>query len=36
MVSLRSFPVVGTLMIEPTESESKVELERFIEAMTAT
>ena len=28
-----SFPVVGTLMIEPTESESKVELDRFIEAM---
>jgi len=30
-----SFPVAGTLMIEPTESESKVELDRFIEAMTA-
>jgi len=29
-----SFPVAGTLMIEPTESESKVELDRFIEAMT--
>jgi glycine dehydrogenase len=28
-----SFPVPGTLMIEPTESESKVELDRFIEAM---
>ncbi|NQY89526.1 MAG: aminomethyl-transferring glycine dehydrogenase [Colwellia sp.] len=28
-----SFPVAGTLMIEPTESESKVELDRFIEAM---
>lgn len=28
-----SFPVVGTLMIEPTESESKAELDRFIEAM---
>lgn len=28
-----SFPVVGTLMIEPTESESKVELDRFIHAM---
>ncbi|MFM8153992.1 MAG: glycine dehydrogenase (aminomethyl-transferring), partial [Polynucleobacter victoriensis] len=29
-----SFPVPGTLMIEPTESESKFELDRFIEAMT--
>ncbi len=29
------FPVPGTLMIEPTESESKVELDRFIEAMLA-
>jgi glycine dehydrogenase len=28
-----SFPVAGTLMVEPTESESKVELDRFIEAM---
>jgi glycine dehydrogenase len=28
-----SFPVPGTLMIEPTESEAKVELDRFIEAM---
>ncbi|KAA0076587.1 aminomethyl-transferring glycine dehydrogenase [Tardiphaga sp. P9-11] len=28
-----SFPVVGTLMIEPTESESKLELDRFCEAM---
>ncbi len=28
-----SFPVVGTLMIEPTESESKVELDRFCDAM---
>jgi glycine dehydrogenase len=28
-----SFPVHGTLMIEPTESESKQELDRFIEAM---
>jgi len=28
-----SFPVVGTLMIEPTESESKAELDRFCEAM---
>ncbi|WOH39253.1 aminomethyl-transferring glycine dehydrogenase [Thalassotalea fonticola] len=29
-----SFPVAGTLMIEPTESEAKVELDRFVEAMT--
>jgi glycine dehydrogenase len=28
-----SFPVAGTLMIEPTESESLAEIERFIEAM---
>jgi glycine dehydrogenase len=28
-----SWPVVGTLMIEPTESESKRELDQFIEAM---
>ena len=28
-----SFPVHGTLMIEPTESESKAELDRFVEAM---
>lgn len=28
-----SFPVAGTLMIEPTESESKAELDRFIDAM---
>ena len=28
-----SFPVVGTLMIEPTESESKDELDRFCDAM---
>ncbi|HEY5717724.1 MAG TPA: glycine dehydrogenase (aminomethyl-transferring), partial [Motiliproteus sp.] len=28
-----SFPVPGTLMIEPTESESKVEIDRFIQAM---
>jgi glycine dehydrogenase len=28
-----SFPVAGTLMIEPTESESLFELDRFIEAM---
>ena len=30
-----SFPVPGTLMIEPTESESKSELDRFCEAMIA-
>jgi glycine dehydrogenase len=30
-----SFPVPGTLMIEPTESEAKVELDRFCEAMIA-
>ncbi|WP_039830228.1 aminomethyl-transferring glycine dehydrogenase, partial [Pandoraea sp. B-6] len=30
-----SFPVPGTLMVEPTESESKHELDRFIEAMIA-
>ena len=30
-----SFPVAGTLMIEPTESESKDELDRFCEAMLA-
>jgi glycine dehydrogenase len=30
-----SFPVPGTLMIEPTESESKRELDRFCEAMLA-
>lgn len=28
-----SFPVPGTLMVEPTESESKAELDRFVEAM---
>jgi glycine dehydrogenase len=28
-----SFPVHGTLMVEPTESESKYELDRFIETM---
>ena len=28
-----SFPVAGTLMIEPTESESKSELDRFCQAM---
>ncbi len=30
-----SFPVAGTMMIEPTESESKEELDRFCEAMIA-
>ncbi|MCB6182534.1 aminomethyl-transferring glycine dehydrogenase [Leeia sp. TBRC 13508] len=30
-----SFPVAGTLMVEPTESESIEELDRFIEAMIA-
>ena len=30
-----SFPVPGTLMVEPTESESKSELDRFIDAMIA-
>ena len=29
-----SFPVHGTLMVEPTESESLIELDRFIEVMT--
>ncbi len=28
-----SFPVPGTLMVEPTESESKIELDRFCDAM---
>lgn len=28
-----AFPVPGTLMVEPTESEDKAELDRFIEAM---
>ncbi len=30
-----SFPVAGTIMIEPTESESKAELDRFIDAMVS-
>ncbi|MCR2762243.1 aminomethyl-transferring glycine dehydrogenase [Microbacterium sp. zg.B48] len=30
-----SFPVAGTLMVEPTESEDLTEIERFIEAMIA-
>lgn len=30
-----SFPVAGTLMVEPTESENKAELDRFCEAMIA-
>ena len=28
-----SFPVHGTLMVEPTESESKAELDRFVEVL---
>ena len=28
-----SFPVIGTLMVEPTESEAKVEIDRFCDAM---
>ena len=28
-----SFPVAGTLMVEPTESESQAELDRFVDAM---
>src|SRR5947209_8501423 len=30
-----SFPVAGTLMVEPTESESKEELDRFCDALIA-
>ena len=30
-----SFPVAGTLMIEPTESEDRGELDRFVDAMIA-
>jgi glycine dehydrogenase len=30
-----SFPVAGTLMVEPTESESLAELDRFVDAMIA-
>jgi glycine dehydrogenase len=30
-----SFPVAGTLMVEPTESEDKAELDRFVSAMVA-
>jgi glycine dehydrogenase len=30
-----SFPVPGTLMVEPTESEPKAELDRFVDAMIA-
>lgn len=30
-----SFPVAGTLMVEPTESEGKADLDRFIDAMLA-
>jgi glycine dehydrogenase len=31
----QSFPVAGTLMVEPTESESKYELDRFCDAMAS-
>ncbi|GLP95512.1 aminomethyl-transferring glycine dehydrogenase [Paraferrimonas sedimenticola] len=30
-----SFPVAGTLMVEPTESESQFEIDRFVEAMVS-
>lgn len=30
-----SFPVIGTLMIEPTESESRKELDRFVDALVS-
>ena len=30
-----SFPVPGTLMVEPTESEAKAELDRFCDALIA-
>jgi glycine dehydrogenase len=30
-----SFPVAGTLMVEPTESEGRAELDRFVDAMIA-
>ncbi|WP_237214518.1 aminomethyl-transferring glycine dehydrogenase [Falsiroseomonas oryziterrae] len=30
-----SWPVAGTLMVEPTESETKAELDRFVDAMIA-
>src|SRR6185369_9173229 len=30
-----SWPVPGTMMVEPTESESKAELDRFCDALTA-
>ena len=30
-----SFPVAGTLMVEPTESEPKAELDRFVDALIA-
>src|SRR3712207_2868263 len=31
----RSFPVAGTLMVEPTESEDRGQLDRFVDAMVA-
>ena len=34
-VMMWSFPVADTLMVEPTESESKAELDRFCDAMIA-
>ena len=30
-----SWPVAGTLMVEPTESETKAEIDRFVTAMLA-
>jgi glycine cleavage system protein P-like pyridoxal-binding family len=30
-----SWPVAGTMMVEPTESETKAELDRFCDAMLA-
>merc|ERR1719478_612550 len=30
-----SWPVAGTIMVEPTESEDKAELDRFVEALIA-
>ena len=32
-LQLFPFPVHGTLMVEPTESESKAELDRFVEVL---
>ena len=33
MLQRLSFPVAGTIMIEPTESENKAELDRFCDAL---